>query len=390
MKNSNLDSRIAEIRNSGDYMLNHALVKGASGAYNYHPRTPEQKEAYQLGISKWLEDHRIREVNPADLAHGTVLKGFIYGLFSQPVHKFLANSVAFVSTFGNEDPIKMPRDKWKEKSKQQKSLEMHLINEAARRIKACLEEYDALERFGEEIKKEKELFKKGLKLVDEYVEKRERELFIEDAKRCYGIDPRKISPKRLKKYSEIHADLHKKVALCEEGQHYMLAGIELYHSKSRDLDESLMAGDSRRALDIADYLRFLLDQLDLYDREPKIGLGSPEEFSDDEEEKDPEERKQEILDMLNRSLQDMRDDEERAGWDDEIIEAAVKNFDIPYRIRELNEKRKEIARRMENPSYDFEQRTEEMEQKMNALVASEKYEEAAKIRDELKKLHGTE
>jgi len=94
--------------------------------------------------------------------------------------------------------------------------------------------------------------------------------------------------------------------------------------------------------------------------------------------------------MLNRSLQDMRDDEERAGWDDEIIEAAVKNFDIPYRIRELNEKRKEIARRMENPSYDFEQRTEEMEQKMNALVASEKYEEAAKIRDELKKLHGTE
>ena len=493
---------------SEQYTLNHAFAMGCDGAYNYHPRTPEQREAYSLGIAKWMESFGIRGIDPAELANGSVLKGFIYGLLSQPVRKFLASHLAFLNTFGNEDSLKMfkeSREEWEAKSRQVESLEMYLRKEAARKIRECLREYNAYERFGEEIKEEGELFKKGLRLVEEYIERSKIENFIEGAKRDYGIDPEKLSPKRLKRYSDIDSDLSKIIAHCNEGQHYMLVGIELYHSKSNELDESLIDGDLNRALEITDYLRLLLDQLDLDDRGPKISLVSTQEVSDDEEEKDPEKRKQEISDMLNRSLQEMRDNDvvvrvddskngiatqsftinvadvndapvitstpvltvndnenyvydvdasdadndvlvyslttsptgitinanngvitwtptssqvgdnneeekdpekrkqeisdmlnrslqemrdndERADWDDETIEAVVQKFEISHKIRKLKETRKDIIERMENPAYDLEQRRKALEQKMNDLVALERYEEAAKIRDKLKRL----
>ena len=98
---------------------------------------------------------------------------------------------------------------------------------------------------------------------------------------------------------------------------------------------------------------------------------------------------QEILDIFNRSLQEIRDDDEREGWEDQVIEAAVKNFDISYKIRELKETRKDIIERMENPVYGLEQRRKALEQRMNDLVTEERYEDAAKIRDKLRKLQRT-
>lgn len=112
----------------------------------------------------------------------------------------------------------------------------------------------------------------------------------------------------------------------------------------------MLTGDLNEAVSTCDYLEMLLKFLQKQDNDVKLSL------SEDGEE---------LIKHSNFS---------------DHLQPLIDRFDISGKIEDLSKVRNDIAVRMENPSYDLERR-------MHDLVATERYEEAAKIRDELKRIH---
>ncbi len=145
--------------------------------------------------------------------------------------------------------------------------------------------------------------------------------------RGYGIEPSRMSENRIKrlhdKCVEIHSTINRKDGNL----------IGLYKEVQGMLDDSLASGNNEQAWDTYETLNLILCRLD------KLKHSAPNK----------------IEDALREQL----------DW-----------FDVDGRRGDLKKLKEEIGYRMENPVYGLERR-------MRALVKAEKYEEAARVRDEM-------
>jgi len=341
MKKENLDSRIAEITGSGDYMLNHALDSGLKGADNYHPNTPELKEAYEVGLQRWLNQMGISGIDSSLLSNPSVIRGFKWGL----------HEAGKLILTGINIPVEEQRKRYKAFIKQE------------------LKKYDKLQKLGPEFEKEKEDFEKGLKLSMLVSSRKTQDelydMFFQPGERAeylFGIkNASTLSDSRKRKLFDIYLDMlvRKSFEDVDDDNYPASQDRGLYWRKKSELQQQLESGDYSGALHTLDYMGMLLHFIEKVSNSAPIGIENIN-------------GKEVVVEKEYPFEQALRN------------EQFFEQFDAYAKIDEVRRMRKEVREIWENPeSYALEQR-------MNALVAAEKYEEAAKVRDELKKLHAEE
>jgi hypothetical protein len=310
-----LEAKIAAIRESKDLMLNHALDRGLQGSYKYHPREPEHKKAYELGIARCLESMHIEGVDASELSDPVIMKGFIYTL--------IAKGRMRIATHKDLDSVN------------QKEVYQ-------REIEEIMGQYKRLSRLGPEIKEEKAQFEKGMQLASD-CDVLSMELYNFMGKVLYGLNLKKLSERIVDKYKKVHADISRriKLKLGQDRETYMPVVNDLYQEKSDELNEQLVQGQLEDAIKTCDYMEMLFRFMQFGETNPAISLNGSENDTTGELEED------------------------------------TLSLEYNPRFQEIKSRREDILKRMENPVYDLEARLKD-------LVAAERYEEAAKIRDELK------
>jgi hypothetical protein len=341
MKPKDLDSRIAEITSGRDYMLNHALDSGLKGADNYHPNTPKLKEAYEVGLQRWLNQIGINGIDSSLLSNPSTFRGFKWGLHEEG---------KLIHT-GINTPVEEQRKRYKAFISQK------------------LKKYDKFKKLCPEFEKEKEDFEKGLKL-SMLVSNRKTpdelyDIFFQPGERAeylFGIkNVSTLSDSRKRKLFDIYLDMlvRKSFEDVDDDKYPASQDRSLYWTKKSELQQQLESRDYSGALHTLDYMGMLLYFIEKVSNSTPIGI----------ENVDGKEVVIEKEDTFEQALRNKQ---------------FFEQFDAQTKIGEVRRKKKEVREMWENPeSYALQQR-------MNDFVAAEKYEEAAKIRDELKKLRGME
>lgn len=342
MLSINLQSRIAAIRGSQDYMLNHALDRGLQAACNYYPREENLKQAYESGLQVWLNENHMLDVKPHELSSPPTMRGFLSTLIVTRV-LFLRDSL--------DDQLKLhPKQVSLEQFKERGKRREHIREACRRELEITLEQYKAFRKFGVEIEEDEQRFKKGISIAEDYYLQYRLDYFIIQggAVLKYDLDLSTLPRPVQIKYLQIDEELQQKIlGSYNQSTHKHDDSIyeELYDQTINELNNHLMAGELGSAMEKCTCLELLLRYT------KKWGPGVFLKLSDD-----------------------------KKGLDVEHVyeHELVVNI-VDERLENLRRLKKDIGKRMEMPLYDLEARLQE-------LVAAEKYEEATVVRDEIKSL----
>jgi hypothetical protein len=294
---------------------------------NHDPK-PEVKEAYEIGLYNWLYS-ALEGVEPSEISNKITLDGFISALLSE------GKSVRNYSSEYHQPHREKEKD----------------IDKAKKHIEEALSTYQ---------EKEKTLFEKGMQVARDFLD----ELTIHHFKclhaKDYGLDPKKLSERQLRKYFLIHKDIALRFKKAYENSSEESSeglAMDFYQAKKQEAVELLNTGEHSGASNAYDYMKLLL----LYLKHSYEVLSNPE----------------------SEFVQRREDDGFRMiGIDDPSIvkqRLCLERFDIQGKCAELKALRRELARRRNDSVYDLNQR-------IKFFVANEKYEEAAKARNDLERM----
>ena len=175
-----MQSGITAITNSGQYMLHIALLYGERGSHSYCPQSKETKEAYELGIAKWLEKMSIKDVKPSELASSSALmQGFTCKLIAEGCGSFPAH----------ED--------WKIDQKDVFKKEIEKIRR----------QYEWIIRIDSDSIKDRELFEQGVQLASDYILGNTLYYFVTSSASLYDLDVKDLPEDRVKELFQIHRDI---------------------------------------------------------------------------------------------------------------------------------------------------------------------------------------
>lgn len=214
-------------------------------------------------------------------------------------------------------------------------------------------------------------YEKGLQLAEKFMEESAFGQFRLSGCKQYGINIREISEEKARDYFNVHREFS---ALAERNDlGYEGVMIKVYPKKRQETLELLNAGDHDEAEKLLTYQEIVLSYLRKKVRYYEGNI-SGEELLTCEEKVYDRLRKETGRDPITFQV-DKDDPEVKARY------SRLKKFNVEDRLKEFETLREDIAKRRQDRVYDLKQR-------IDYFAANEKYELAAKARDELKQIGG--
>lgn len=299
----------------------------------FTPMTQKQGLAFEAGLSDWLNSMGIEGVKAADISDQVTLKAFVYTLVGEGV-----------VSYGRYQRVPYTKE---------------YVKKYIKEIQACFD--STIKRFPEakNVREWKSNFERGIQIANKYLSG--YDIFCStNAYTLYKLDISSMREAGKLRYFKIHQDIDERVVskVREKGsidREIFEIGLDLYNEKHRELYTCLANGELESALALCDYLSLLVSYYEGIEWSLRNTIS----------------RGRERLELIG-------DTESSASDELDIREEALDGYTILNKAGETQRLRENVIDRMENPLRNLQQR-------LQACVASEDYEKAAELRDLLAK-----